>query len=75
MLGRCWDMYEGQMIGGCTEKCWAMPDCKICGRQKCPSGRDPGMAAESDYCHWDCPGYTEDPKPGHYWPGEEPHEF
>ena len=52
-----------------------MPDCTTCGKRKGPRGRDPGLEAASGYCGWDCPGYTEDPQVGHYWPGEEPWEM
>lgn len=47
-------------------------DCKTCGRRKAPRGRDPGVYAASGYCGHGCPGYDEEPKPGHFWPGEEP---
>lgn len=46
-----------------------MPVCARCRMRKHPWGRDPGAAADS-YCGWDCPGYAEEPKPGHLWPGE-----
>lgn len=34
-------------------------------------GHSVAPAAANGYCSHDCPGYYEDPKPGHYWPGEE----
>lgn len=55
----------------CTEACWAMPICTVCGKRKKPHGRDAGLAAANSYCDWTCEGYDQDPKSGHYWPGEE----
>lgn len=57
---------------GCTLKCWAMPDCAVCGMRKHPSGRDPGVYAYSDYCAYECEGHSREPYAGHFWPGEEP---
>jgi len=54
----------------CTAACWDMPECLTCGQIKKPVGRD--AAAGSSYCGHDCPDYRNDPKPGHYWSGEEP---
>ncbi|HET7379564.1 MAG TPA: hypothetical protein VFJ24_05955 [Gaiellales bacterium] len=54
----------------CTPACWAMPDCKRCGMRKAPRGRSVPLEAANGYCGWDCPGYDEDPKPGHLWPEE-----
>lgn len=54
----------------CVAACWAQVDCTVCKMRKAPLGRDVGAAASGGYCGWDCPGYTQPPKPGHLWPGE-----
>lgn len=53
-----------------TEECWVQPECLVCGLLKKPWGRDVPMAAASGFCNSDCEGYAQDPKPGHFWPGE-----
>jgi hypothetical protein len=50
----------------CTEKCWAMPQCAVCGMPKKPHGRDAGPAANG-LCDYECPGYTLEPISGHLW--------
>lgn len=50
-----------------TAECYAMPDCAVCGLPKKPIGRD---TLVSGYCDSDCPGYRQDPQPGHLWPDE-----
>jgi hypothetical protein len=52
--------------------CWAMPECAVCGLRKKPWGRDAGVAVASGFCDGDCPGYEKKPRPGHFWPDEEP---
>jgi hypothetical protein len=47
-----------------------MPECLICGRRKKPYGRDAGAAAANGYCGYDCEGYNQEPKAGHFWPEE-----
>jgi len=55
----------------CTEEaCEAMPQCKLCYRTKSPQGRSVPAAMVGDYCSHDCPGYADEPYPGHLWPGE-----
>lgn len=49
-----------------------MPDCTVCRRRKAPRGRSVPMEASTGYCNWQCDGYDLEPKPGHFWPGEEP---
>lgn len=44
--------------------------CNVCGLRKHPIGRDVGAAAGNSYCGYDCDGYTADPHPGYFWPGE-----
>jgi hypothetical protein len=44
--------------------------CAVCGQQKHPLGRDPGVYAANGYCGHDCPGYMQEPRPGQLWPGE-----
>lgn len=54
----------------CTEACEAMPECASYHRRKAPTGRDVAAAASGGYCDRDCPGYRDEPRPGHLWPGE-----
>lgn len=54
----------------CTESCYAMPECTVCGMRKAPVGRSLPLEACNSYCDWDCRGYKQDPKPGHLWPSE-----
>lgn len=58
-------------MSDCTTQCWAMPECATCGIRKKPHGRSAPLAAANGYCDQDCPGYYQDPKAGHFWPGEE----
>lgn len=55
-----------------SEACWAMPRCLTCGLLKPPFGRDPGVMMSGSMCSSECSGYNEEPKPGHFWPDEEP---
>jgi hypothetical protein len=57
-----------------TAACWAMPECTVCGRRKKPYGRDAGVHAANSYCGEDCPGYHQEPRAGHFWPGERANE-
>lgn len=54
----------------CNEVGGPLVTCTVCGMRKHPMGRDPGLAAANGYCGFDCPGYTQEPKPGELWPGE-----
>jgi hypothetical protein len=54
----------------CGPECYATPECKVCGQRKRPRGRSVPTEAENSYCGHDCPGYNEDPQPGHFWPSE-----
>ncbi len=45
--------------------------CTVCGMLKKPYGRDPGAAAASGYCGYDCDGYHLEPYAGNLWPGEQ----
>lgn len=54
----------------CTDACEASPECSRCHLRKAPRGRSVPLEAANGYCSWDCPGYTDDPQPGHLWPGE-----
>lgn len=56
--------------GGCTEACEDMPECTVCKLRKRPRGRSASLEMEGSYCGWDCPGYTQEPRSGHLWPGE-----
>lgn len=53
-------------------RCWAAPKCERCFRTKAPYGRSVPLEAATGYCGFDCDGYFHDPKPGHFWPDEEP---
>ena len=55
----------------CVPECWEMPDCPICKRLKPPRGRDVPVAASGTFCEHECPGYAQEPQPGHHWPNEE----
>jgi hypothetical protein len=55
-----------------TEVCWAMPECTVCGLRKKPWGRSAPLEAANGMCDSDCEGYSQDPRPGHFWPDEEP---
>ena len=44
--------------------------CAVCGMEKHPRGRDPGVVAASGYCANECPGHYHDPHPGFFWPSE-----
>ena len=52
----------------CTIECERSPTCTVCYRHKQPSGRSAPM--DSCGCNPDCPGYYQEPTPGHLWPGE-----
>lgn len=52
----------------CTAECERMPECATCHRTKQPRGRSAPL--DSYYCDYGCPGYGEEPQPGHLWPGE-----
>lgn len=58
------------MTPQCTEACEAREECARCHRRKSPRGRSIPLAMAGGLCDHDCPGYSEDPKPGHLWPGE-----
>lgn len=55
-----------------TDACYDMPSCLVCHRPKAPFGRDPGVMMAGSLCGHECPGYNQDPKPGHFWPDEKP---
>lgn len=42
------------------------------GKTKTPRGRSVALEATAGYCHDDCPGYEQAPKPPHFWPNERP---
>lgn len=54
----------------CTENCRREVTCRTCTKTKAPYGRDVAAAAGGSRCTVDCPGYFNDPRPGHLWPGE-----
>lgn len=56
----------------CTEACYAMPECAVCKLRKPPRGRSVAPEMSNGMCGRDCPGYNQEPKSGHLWPGEDP---
>ena len=50
-------------------------ECVICHKRKRPVGRSVPIEMESSLCHYECPGYYEEPKPSDLWPGESRAEF
>jgi hypothetical protein len=58
------------LYANCTTDCERRPECARCHRTKAPIGRSVPLAACGSYCDSDCPGYREEPTPGHLWPGE-----
>lgn len=58
------DLYQD-----CTTECERMPECTVCHKTKKPRGRDAAVHGPS-YCDHECPGYTQEPTPGHLWLGE-----
>lgn len=59
------DLYKN-----CTIDCERRVNCVICNQTKGPRGRSIAPEMANSYCGWDCPGYTQEPSPGHLWPGE-----
>lgn len=57
-------------VPDCTEACEAAPQCSVCRLIKRPRGRSVAVEAESSMCGWHCPGYNQEPRSGHLWPGE-----
>lgn len=68
-------MMNPKYAGACTEACYSMPECDVCGQRKAPRGRDVPSARGGDYCSTECPGYTKMPIAGHLWPGEPPPDW
>jgi hypothetical protein len=58
------------VIEGCTIECERAPRCTVCYMTKRPIGRSVPIEMENGMCGRDCPGYNQDPQPGHLWPGE-----
>lgn len=56
----------------CGPACWTPVECVVCRKTKAPRGRSVALEATAGYCHDDCPGYEQAPKPPHYWPNERP---
>lgn len=54
----------------CTVACEATQVCVQCHKHKKPIGRSAPLAMAGGLCDSDCPGYYQDPKPGHLWEGE-----
>lgn len=54
-----------------TKACWARTECTVCGRIKKPWGRSVPIEMANSMCGPDCDGYSQEPRAGHYWPGEE----
>lgn len=58
------------LYADCTIECERAPDCATCRKRKKPVGRSAPMEMANALCDSDCPGYREEPTPGHLWPGE-----
>lgn len=54
----------------CTIDCEAAPQCTVCKLTKPPRGRSVAMEASTGMCNPECPGFFEEPRSGHLWPGE-----
>jgi hypothetical protein len=54
----------------CTETCYAQAECNVCHLMKAPVGRSVPLEMASGRCNWECPGYNQEPRVGHLWPGE-----
>lgn len=54
----------------CAVACEAAPTCTACGLRKRPRGRSVPIEMENGLCGRDCPGYAQEPRAGHLWPGE-----
>lgn len=63
-------MSEASDCAICNEVGGPLVACTVCGMNKHPFGRDPGIHAANGYCGHDCPGYTQEPRAGGLWPGE-----
>ena len=49
--------------------------CTTCELWKKPNGRDAAAIIANSLCDRDCPGYMEEPLPGHLWPGEKQEDY
>lgn len=58
-------------MSACAESCRAVQDCRRCGRRKAPVGRSVPLPMAGSLCDDECPGYREEPQPGHLWPNED----
>lgn len=58
-------------MSNCTDACVARQTCTTCRKRKSPCGRSVPAEMHGSLCDDDCPGYRQEPKPGHLWPGEE----
>jgi hypothetical protein len=54
------------------ERIGTLAKCVVCGRSKCPRGRD---TVDPWLCDMECPGYDQPPLPGDLWDGETAEEF
>lgn len=54
----------------CKESCRRRVTCAVCQKTKLPRGRSAPMEMYGVDCSSECPGYYQDPKPGHLWPYE-----
>ncbi len=60
-------MTRPEWLKNCTVECERTVECVVCHRTKKPVGRD---SRDNGLCQSDCHGYSQDPQPGHLWPGE-----
>lgn len=56
-----------------TVRIGVMVECAVCGAMKQPIGRSVPLCTY--YCDWECPGYSQHPRPGSLWPGERSDDF
>lgn len=54
----------------CTIECEREAECVVCRKYKAPHGRSVPLAMANSRCDWECPGYSQEPKAPHLWPGE-----
>lgn len=64
-------MGDGGMSNeNCTEACWAVVRCDVCGLRKKPVGRSAPMEMANSLCDDECPGYRRGVLP-HLWSADE----
>lgn len=54
-----------------SERVGKSVECAVCHKMKKPLGRSAPLEMGNSLCHYDCPGYLQDPQPDTLWPGEK----